>query len=251
MPSGRLFVDVPAHSGVWNMAMDEALLEAAATDGIGTVRIYRWELPTVSLGYFQKNEVHESISHLPRVRRLTGGGAILHHHEITYSCTLPASHSAAEKTEELYDVVHETIIRCLEPYGVFLSPRGITQHAEGGFHAQPFLCFGRQDARDLVRDGHKVLGSAQRRRRGAILQHGSLILRQSKFAPEFVGLQGVSPEAKLPSEQVLMQNIGEALANRLFQEDFVILSEPELQESAEQWSIDKYVHMGWGKVRGD
>ena len=86
MSSARLLVDVPAHSGVWNMAMDETLLESAASEGVGTVRVYRWELPTVSLGYFQKNELDESLTHLPRVRRLTGGGAILHHHEISKIC---------------------------------------------------------------------------------------------------------------------------------------------------------------------
>ena len=57
------------------------------------------------------------------------------------------------------------------------------------FEAEPFLCFSRGDARDIVLGQHKVLGSAQRRRRGAVLQHGSLLLALSEFAPEFPGLR--------------------------------------------------------------
>ncbi|MEZ6048988.1 MAG: hypothetical protein R3C11_26115 [Planctomycetaceae bacterium] len=138
MSECQLYLDTTPHSGVWNMAMDEALLERAVHQGIGSVRIYLWELPTVSLGYFQTNEVHESLAHLPRVRRLTGGGAILHHHEITYSCTLPAEHQLADQTEELYEQVHAVIINYLQQFGVNTSMRGETVHAEGAFMQSPF-----------------------------------------------------------------------------------------------------------------
>ncbi|MCA9040803.1 MAG: lipoate--protein ligase family protein [Planctomycetaceae bacterium] len=245
MPACELLLDLPPHSGVWNMAMDEALLERAVQEGLATVRVYRWELPTVSLGYFQKNEVDPSLEHLPRVRRLTGGGAILHHHEITYSCTLPADHPLADESELLYETVHDAIIGCLRSYGVSLTMRGETVHAEGGFHAEPFLCFGRQDARDLVMSGQKVLGSAQRRRRGAVLQHGSLVLKSSPFAPGFPGIQDLHPQAKLPNVEELMSELGPVLASALHAQHEVNEINDYLLAEVERWASEKYLFLTW------
>ena len=77
------------------MAVDEALLESAVSQDICTLRWYRWKEPTISLGYFQSNETevqNDTWKDLPRVRRLSGGGAILHHYELTYSFAIPACH---------------------------------------------------------------------------------------------------------------------------------------------------------------
>ncbi|QDU80307.1 Octanoyltransferase LipM [Polystyrenella longa] len=245
MSSCQLLLDLAPHSGVWNMAMDEALLDRADRDGISTVRLYRWELPTVSLGYFQKNEVHVSLEHLPRVRRLTGGGAILHHHEITYSCTLPASHELADQSELLYEIIHIAFIGYLAANHIQLEMRGQTVHAEGGFHAEPFLCFGRQDARDLVLENQKVLGSAQRRRRGAMLQHGSLVMRRSPFAPEFAGIRDLHPDILLPDNHSLMEDLGPALANALHSKSELVQVDGGLMQEVEKWSTEKYLHLDW------
>ena len=117
----RLLVERTPRDGRWNMAFDEALLEAAATRGETTLRIYRWSEPTLSLGHFQKTlpaGMPESLHGVPCVRRLSGGGAILHHHEWTYSCAVPKGHPLAQRTERLYDVAHAAIVTAFGRLGV-------------------------------------------------------------------------------------------------------------------------------------
>src|SRR5690242_1143259 len=89
----RLILDPPA-PGSWNMAVDEALLETAADAGIATLRFYQWNEPTLSLGYFQaaaERNQHSMSSGCPLVRRASGGGAILHDRELTYSIAMRQS----------------------------------------------------------------------------------------------------------------------------------------------------------------
>jgi lipoate-protein ligase A len=169
------------------MAVDQALLESAVAGAAPTVRWYAWDRPTISLGYFQSHEaarVDERFGQLPVVRRLSGGGAIVHHHELTYACTLPASHPLAAAHRTLYTGLHERIIAVLAEFGYQTQLRG---KAVPGLREE-FLCFRRGDDFDVVMAGQKILGSAQRRRKGAVLQHGSLILRRSEWAPEFPGI---------------------------------------------------------------
>ena len=169
------------------MAVDAALLEESLRTGAIFVRLYRWSEPTVSLGYFQKPEEQKSapkLCHLPSVRRLSGGGAILHDQEQTYSCVVPPGHELAEQPSQLYDLIHTLVIELLRGKNIDVRPRGHDLKSP----VEPFLCFLREASPDLVVRGHKVLGSAQRRRRGAVLQHGSLLLQHSDFAPELLGL---------------------------------------------------------------
>ena len=171
------------------MALDEALLQSAVDEGRTWLRIYRWDTPTISLGYFQSAEdivLGERFANIPQVRRLSGGGAILHHHEWTYSCHFPASHPLTRDPVHLYDIVHEALLKLFATWGVHAQLRGATSNVERS--AEPFLCFGRGDSHDIVLNSHKIVGSAQRRRKGAIAQHGSILLRRSSLAPEFPGL---------------------------------------------------------------
>lgn len=188
----RVIVEAEPNCGAWNMALDEALLESALQDGACTVRIYRWSEPTVSLGYFQKPDeiaVASPLAPLSKVRRLTGGGAILHHHEWTYSCTVPCGHPAVRRPAELYETVHRAIIDVLRRYKVEATLRGeANREAKVPAAAGAFLCFSRGDPRDVVLRGSKIVGSAQRRRKGAVLQHGSILLRASKHAPHLAGI---------------------------------------------------------------
>lgn len=183
----RLIVDAEPASGAWNMAVDAALLESAVEGGPCTLRWYRWEQATLSLGYFQSPGQAlelERFGRLPVVRRLSGGGAIVHHHELTYSCTVPARHALAREARQLYIRVHEGVIDVLSRFGFKAGLRGTA--AAGRSHE--FLCFSRGDDFDVVMHEHKILGSAQRRRKGAILQHGSLVLRRSEWADRFPGV---------------------------------------------------------------
>jgi lipoate-protein ligase A len=204
MSNPLLIVEPQPRSGAWNMAADEALLEAAIERGLSVFRWFRWEVPTLSLGYFQAADdpaVNGRFAALAKVRRLSGGGAILHHCEWTYSCTLPPTHPLADRATELYARVHTAVIEALAEFGITAAMRGEQiAHAEGRF-----LCFLRGDPRDVVCGAQKILGSAQRRRRGAVLQHGSLVLHTSEHAPEIPGLAELTGHR--PDERELLAAI--------------------------------------------
>ena len=113
----RLFVDPPC-PGSWNMAVDEALLEAAVAGGDATLRLYQWSEPTLSLGYFQRYDDrnrHDASRDCAVVRRQSGGGAILHDRELTYSLTLPPGHPLSRDATALYNAMHNLFIALLEP----------------------------------------------------------------------------------------------------------------------------------------
>ncbi len=206
--ASRLLIEPIPCSGSWNMAVDEVLLEAAAADGTCTLRIYEWDAATVSLGYFQAADdpaLESRFPLLPKVRRLSGGGAILHHHEVTYSLAIPDGHPLAVAPGVLYAEVHRRLIAWLASRGVEVGLRGEALR----FDAEPFLCFSRGDAKDIVLGQHKIVGSAQRRRRGAVLQHGALLLARSEFAPEFPGL------AELAGLTLGRREIAQAIAHTL------------------------------------
>jgi lipoate-protein ligase A len=191
----RLLCD-PPRPGAWNMAVDEMLLEWSAEQGGCCWRFYRWEQPTLSLGYFQRYEhrqQHPPSRHCPAVRRLTGGGAIVHDAELTYSLVIPSGHRLAAQRGLLYEAVHASLIEALAEAGIAAAlcrPAG-----RGAPTGEPFLCFQRRAPGDVLLGQAKVAGSAQRRRRGAVLQHGSVLLRRSAAAPELATLEELSGRA--------------------------------------------------------
>jgi len=184
----RWLIDAPA-DGIHNMACDEALLERVGRGASPpTLRFYRWDPPTISLGYFQRFEDYASLAEpagkLAVVRRQTGGGAILHDLELTYSLVLPLSHPLLNTNggaNQLYHHVHDVFAALLNEHGVPVT-RG-PAHVSGCSHTGPFFCFERHCAFDLLAEGKKLMGSAQRRTTGAVLQHGSLIL-DSRFGQQ-------------------------------------------------------------------
>jgi len=199
--ASRVIVEPAPGSGSWNMAVDEVLLEAAAADGSCTLRIYEWDAATVSLGYFQAVDdpsLESRFPELAKVRRLSGGGAILHHQEVTYSIAIADGHPLSVSPGVLYEEVHRRVIALLGQWGIEVRLRGEALR----FEAEPFLCFSRGDARDIVLGPHKIMGSAQRRRRGAVLQHGALLLARSEFAPEFPGLAELAGFARCRREVI-------------------------------------------------
>jgi len=209
----RVIVDPVPLSGAVNMALDAALLRAADEQPAAPVlRVYRWSEPTISLGYFQKSDdlmAHETLTGCPRVRRLTGGGAILHHHELTYSCVIPRTHPIRYDPIRLYRLMHRTISQVLAVCGANTDFRSdipmqaAEPDAPAGNEEEPFLCFLRTDPRDLAASGNgitgrpKITGSAQRRRRGTILQHGSVLLKASSLLPDLSGICNLFPAFEL------------------------------------------------------
>src|SRR4051812_19673639 len=171
--------------GPSQMAADETLLEHVATTGRPALRFYTWDPPTLSLGYFQPFAARLAdplLAALPVVRRPTGGGAIVHHHELTYALALPAG--PWQKGAHWSCRMHDVIATALDSYGVPASACGSGQEVGRG----AFLCFRHQTPGDVLLGGRKVVGSAQRRRAGALLQHGSILLAASEYAPHLTGI---------------------------------------------------------------
>lgn len=186
--------------GPGNMALDEALLDAVADDPSAAVlRTYDWTAPTLSLGYFQRWAdalADPRWRDAPIVRRPTGGGAIWHDRELTYAVVVPGDHPLARPNTELYHAVHEAIADLLRSQGLAADRLGAEATPDGA--RRPFLCFSDRDPADIVAGGVKVVGSAQRRRAGAVLQHGAVLLARSSATPELPGagdLGPVSPDA--------------------------------------------------------
>jgi len=179
-----------ACDGAWNMAVDEVLLSSRAAGGQPCLRFYRWSIPTVSLGYFQPladGEKYVDGRKCPVVRRPTGGGAIVHDAELTYSFCVPRGHTLAADPMTLYRAIHGALIAALAD----LSIQASLSESDSGLRpeAEPFLCFQRRAKGDVLVEGVKIAGSAQRRPNDAILQHGSVILGASKAAPELPSLE--------------------------------------------------------------
>lgn len=197
--------DVPAPqdrwNGAWNMAVDEMLLEGAAAQGRATLRFYCWNLPTVSLGYFQsaaQRLEHAASRACPWVRRATGGGAIVHDRELTYSFTLPVSRQERGAVRDVYQMFHASLAETLIHWGV----RATSGSAVATSSADNWLCFQRLTPEDLVLGAAKICGSAQRRHAGSLLQHGSVLLEASPAAPELPGIAELSDCRIRPSELV-------------------------------------------------
>jgi lipoate-protein ligase A len=191
MNPARLIID--KHCGSKNMAVDEALLLSAPCSG-PTLRFYEWEEPTLSLGYFQnasERSQHEASRDCPIVRRSTGGGAILHDRELTYSFVLPLSQQDKSAAQPLYYAFHETLVEALAAIGIAASVFSGPPLQQIG-SAEPFLCFQRRSTGDVLISGAKICGSAQRRHKEALLQHGSVLLDKSPFAPELSGIRDLA-----------------------------------------------------------
>lgn len=226
--SCQLLVHPPA-GGAWNMAVDEALLNAAVRSGLPTLRFYRWQCPTLSLGYFQKaadRTMHRPSLEADVVRRLSGGGAILHDQELTYSLVVPTSHELSRDTQSLYDAVHHTIRAALNERFAAAQSTWRVERCERPLEVrdpdEPFLCFQRRSVGDLLlrkneagrpTDEYKIVGSAQRRRQGAVLQHGSILLGRSKVSPELHGIAEITHLNVSPAD--LLSQLPERLARHL------------------------------------
>ena len=166
-------------SGAWNMALDVALLDAAVREELPpTLRFYAWDPPCVSLGRFQSADGIQTDYLTARgwdlVRRPTGGRAVLHHLELTYSIVLPPSVVGGVGVRSSYALLVECLnggLATLLPPAA--PPTAPACDARSSREANCFALAGECDT--LVADG-KLVGSAQVRRDGALLQHGSILL---------------------------------------------------------------------------
>jgi len=191
----RLLDTGPA-AGAYNMALDDAILACRARgQAPPTLRFYAWRPPALSLGRFQRAEGAADVRALERlgidlVRRPTGGRAVLHDREVTYSVVV-SEDSLGGSVLEAYLTLSEGLVAGLERLGVEASlynPR--RGGAPGHGDRQPAACFEIGSAYEVAVAGKKLVGSAQVRRDGAVLQHGSILLElRAKVVAEAMGVR--------------------------------------------------------------
>lgn len=227
-----------AADGPTNMALDECLAAEAERRGGLLLRFYGWSETTVSLGGFQKLEDAlqiEAIHGVPLVRRPSGGGAIVHGSDLTYAAAVPKSHPWGGLPQLFYDALHGAMVAVLADQGI-----RAWRHAAGGLHAagEPhaageiapshdeslFFCFDRRASGDLLMEGpaagtgSKIMGSAQRRLAGVVLQHGSLLLRRNTGvggAARHSSVADIVAERPLPRDSELSRAWGSRIAREL------------------------------------
>ena len=153
------------------MAADEALLDEAERNGTCLLRLYRWDPPTLSVGRNQSIEGLASGA-VPIVRRPTGGQAVWHEHEVTYAVAAPIATFGSLRSA--YREIHGRLVQALRSLGVdaaLASPPAVRPSER-----RPAACFAAPVGGEILVHGRKLVGSAQVRRRGAFLQHGSILL---------------------------------------------------------------------------
>ena len=175
----NVYHDAAAHSAAMNMAIDEALLEYAT---VPSIRFYRWHSPALSFGYFGKfAHVACYASERDLVRRWTGGGIVFHGDDLTYSIVIPANDNAfSESSMAIYEKVHRVLcdaVGCNGKRAVVAgggNPGGAADAIRIAFSAGGYNCFANPVRADVIVDGRKIAGAAQRRTRRGLLQQGSI-----------------------------------------------------------------------------
>ena len=175
------------------MAVDDALLDCVLPEQTAILRLYRWTPACLSLGYFQTSEERKSYpgsKNSDCVRRASGGGAILHDQELTYSFVFSTQGLTNAQINGVYDLIHDSLISVFEAFDIpaikCVDPPKVDRAQE------PFLCFLRRSTGDVLLNNAKIVGSAQRRNKTQVLQHGSILLKQSDLTPELPGILELS-----------------------------------------------------------
>jgi lipoate-protein ligase A len=168
-----------ANDAFFNMAVDEAISEAVRQEiSPPTLRLYRWSRPSLSIGHFQKiSEVNIDYCdkmNYPVVRRLTGGRAILHDAELTYSFSArTGSPPFSTSLHENYTVISNAILLGLKTCGI-KADISFERKKNSGFRNP--ACFKSVSYGEIKINGKKVIGSAQKRYSNGFMQHGSILL---------------------------------------------------------------------------
>lgn len=178
------YVVTPPMSPEMNMAIDEAILTLHSQGKVPpTVRFYTWNPATLSIGYFQKMEKEINIDEVKRlglglVRRPTGGRAVLHDAELTYSVIVSEDHPQMPKSvTEAYKVISMGLLHGFQKLGLKAEMVSLATEEKAKYNSPgSSACFDSPSWYELVVEGKKVAGSAQTRQKGVILQHGSILL---------------------------------------------------------------------------
>lgn len=215
------FINSGPCSPSFNMALDEALMDWHSEGSIPPViRFYEWNPATVSIGYFQRAERDIDLQAVKEqglgfIRRPTGGRAVLHEHELTYSIIVSEQYPNMPTTvTEAYRVLSEGLLEGFRNLGMdayFSVPETEEQQADLK-KPKSAVCFDAPSWYELVVEGKKVAGSAQTRQKGVILQHGAILLDmdQEKLLSVFNFASEEEKEkmrAKLPEKAVAINDL--------------------------------------------
>ena len=187
------------------MALDDALMARAARSGESTFRVYTWSGPTLSFGRHQRaagvyDEGRLSAEGIAVVRRPTGGRALLHDREVTYSVAAPAGPAASLAND--YLAINAILVGALRRLGVHATQAVSTAR---GMKPGTAPCFAEPAHGELVVNGRKLVGSAQWRDAGALLQHGSILLDDDQSRIPSLMLE---PAAAPPPPATLREILG-------------------------------------------
>lgn len=203
-----VYNDTDARIGSMNMAIDEALLESVQ---VPSLRLYRWDHPALSFGYFgHYADVSTYAPERDLVRRWTGGGIVLHGNDLTYSIVIPAlDPSFAGSPISIYPAVHGAIRNALLATG---------REAELAREESPKTseaCFANPVRADVLVNGQKVAGAAQRKTRAGLLQQGSIqhVDLVEDFGPRFAAELSNEPIAK-ELDDVILNRAAEIAAQK-------------------------------------
>ncbi|MEM8532099.1 MAG: lipoate--protein ligase family protein [Chloroflexota bacterium] len=187
----RLIIDTPT-DGATNMARDEALLISHAASRVWpTLRLYHWSPACLSIGRFQRsNDIAHAVCathHIDVVRRLSGGRALLHDNEITYTIVVSIDHPLFKEHRSILETYHQislTIQKGLQYLGIAVDLTPARRKKAHGSAA----CFDSPASYELTVDGRKLVGSAQARRDGVLMQHGAIpfTMRMDRLTSLFV-----------------------------------------------------------------
>ncbi len=197
----RLIVDGKG-SAPFNMAKDEAILRGLEQGrGLPCLRLYQWQRPAISIGRHQRLEsLQAAIGEfgLPVVRRITGGRGVLHYSELTYSVVCDSSHELfSYGIHGAYRAISQCIVEALQVVGVDAE---LTLVGASSGQLKKDSCFHAPARFEVMAGGRKIVGSSQRRFKGALLQHGSILFGMDSTITDGVFGQGASDRMSWVSE---------------------------------------------------
>ena len=203
----ELLLDPAGRSGAANMAIDAGLLAEAARTGRAVLRLYRFDPPCLSLGRNEPTARYDRAAIARRgvdvVRRPTGGRAVWHEHEVTYAVAAPVA--AFGSLRNAYHTIHERIAAALRSLGADAT---LAPHQPPSARVdQPASCFATAVGGEVLVAGRKLVGSAQVRKRGAFLQHGSILLAGSQEIVQVVSRQASALGGETTLSGVLRRHV--------------------------------------------
>jgi lipoate-protein ligase A len=205
------FLQSPPAGAAFNMALDEALLQTAAKRGRPLLRVYAWEKPSVSFGYFQKFPAALAGRH-EIVRRPTGGGVVYHIDDTTYTVVVPPTHALhAMKAADAYCALHQAVAAAFPPPVEIHRARLHSPHGS-------YECFQRPVHGDVVAGGQKLAGGAQRRTRFGMLHQGSIAAKLSAWRIK----RGFQKTLGIEFEDYKLTDAETALATKLVREKYAM-----------------------------